>query len=63
MNLNIIAFFLLIHKSRIIGSIDSRELLRMSKKIELPYNQRVCDDMKVKEILDYQKNYYKTRSL
>jgi hypothetical protein len=59
-NINFIAKFRI--NSRIIASISSKELLKLSKNIELPYNQRICDDMKVKEIINYQQNYYKNHN-
>lgn len=59
-NINFIDKFRI--NSRIIGTINCKELLRLDRKIELPYNQRICDNMKVKEIIDYQQTYYKNHN-
>ena len=43
--------------NRIIGSITVFELLKRKNDIIIPYTQRMSDDNKIKEIVDYQMEY------
>ena len=44
--------------NRIIGSISVFNLLRQKNNIILPYTQRISDDQKVNEIVEYQRSHF-----
>ena len=45
--------------NKIIGSISIFDLLKKKNKIIIPYNQRICDEDKIDEIVSYQEDHKK----